>query len=285
MTRSTTPVPLVRIEQATLRYGARTLWDALDVEVAAGEFVAVLGPNGAGKTTLLQVLLGLNVVSQGRVEVLGEAPRRGNDRIGYVPQQKAFDRDLAVRGRDRVRFGLDGHRPGLALRGGSAARRVDKALELVEASGFAEAAIGRMSGGEQQRLRIAQALVGDPDLLLCDEPLLSLDLHHQEAMSRLIHERCRKEGTGVLFVTHDINPILDYVDRVLYLAEGRFAIGAPREVMTSEQLSRLYGTAVDVLDVRGRIVVIGSHDAAMEHGHGHHHDAAPQPRASAKAPR
>ena len=266
--------PAIRLRDAALRLGGRILWNDLSVEVAAGEFVAVLGPNGAGKTSLLKVLLGLENLTAGTVEVCGQAPRRGSNLVGYVPQQKSFDRDLPLRGRDLVRLGLDGHRWGVGLPHRGAAAAVARAIASVGATAYADGPIGLLSGGEQQRLRIAQALLGDPRVLLADEPLLSLDLQHQQEVSALIDARRRDAGTAVVFVSHEVNPILPMVDRVLYLAGGRWAIGTPDEVMTSGRLSDLYGTDVDVLRVRGRIVVIGAPDGAHgEHGGYHHHPA------------
>ncbi|KAA1019023.1 metal ABC transporter ATP-binding protein [Pseudonocardia sp. EV170527-09] len=258
---------------AGLRFGDRTLWSGLDLDVAPGEFVAVLGPNGSGKTTLMRVLLGLLPLSEGTVTVGGHTPRRGSPEIGYVPQQQPLDPDLPLRGRDLVGLGLDGHRFGLGLgRRRERRERVDRALSQVGGTGYADAPVGRLSGGEQQRLRVAQALVGDPAVLLCDEPLLSLDLSHQRIVTRLIDERRRAADTAVLFVTHEINPVLPLVDRVLYLVDGRFSIGTTDEVMTSETLSRLYRTDVDVLRVRDRLVVVGADDSPVtrdehaEHG-------------------
>ncbi|MBC3194839.1 metal ABC transporter ATP-binding protein [Pseudonocardia sp. C8] len=246
---------------AGLRFGDRTLWSGLDLDVAPGEFVAVLGPNGSGKTTLVRVLLGLLPLSEGEVRVSGHAPRRGSPEIGYVPQQQPLDPDLPLRGRDLVGLGLDGHRfgPGIGRRRERRAR-IARALDQVGGTGYADAPIGRLSGGEQQRLRIAQALVGDPAVLLCDEPLLSLDLSHQRTVTRLIDDRRRARDTAVMFVTHEINPVLPLVDRVLYLVDGRFRIGPTEEVMTSEVLSELYRTEVDVLRVRDRLVVVGAED-------------------------
>lgn len=251
----------IALRGATLRFGERTLWDGLDLDVAPGEFLAVLGPNGSGKTSLLKVLLGQLGLSAGTASVVGRAARAGTPGVGYVPQQKAIDEGLTLRGRDLVGFGLDGHRWGPGL-GGRARRRaaVGSALRSVGAEHFADAPVGRLSGGEQQRLRVAQALVGEPAVLLCDEPLLSLDLAHQQTVAGLIDARRRAAGTAVLFVTHEINPILPLVDRVLYLVGGQFRIGPPEEVMTSEVLSELYGTEVDVLRVRGRLVVVGTGD-------------------------
>jgi len=262
----------VRMRAATLRLGERDLWRGLDLDVAPGEFLAVLGPNGGGKTSLLKVLLGLYRLTEGSVEVCGRRPRRGSDLVGYVPQQKAFEPDAPLRGRDLVRLGLDGHRWGIGLGGRDTRRRVDDAIAAVGAAGYADAPLGLLSGGEQQRLRIAQALLGDPRVLLCDEPLLSLDLHHQQATSELIDRRRRESGTSVLFVTHEINPVLPMVDRVLYLVGTKWAIGTPDEVLRSERLSELYGTHIDVLRVHGRVVVVGAPDAPHGEGAHHHHE-------------
>jgi zinc/manganese transport system ATP-binding protein len=259
----------VSLSGAELRRGPRTLWSGLDLDIAAGEFVAVLGPNGSGKTTLLQVLLGLLPLSAGTVAVQGAPPARGSSAVGYVPQQRALDPLTPLRGRDLVGLGLDGHRWGPGLSG--LARRRDQvhtALAQVDALDYADAPVGALSGGEQQRLRVAQALVGDPSLLLADEPLLSLDLARQREVVDLLERRRREHGTAVMFVTHEINPVLPVVDRILYLVHGRFRIGTPEEVMTSENLSQLYRTEVEVVRVRGRIVVVGAEESPV-----HHHGA------------
>jgi zinc/manganese transport system ATP-binding protein len=253
-----------------MKLGGRVIWKDLDLEIRAGEFVAVLGPNGAGKTSLLKALLGLVPLSEGLIEVCARAPRRGSSDVGYVPQRQNFDPDVPLRGIDLVRLGLDGHRFGPMFSRSRSDRKVREVTKEVGASAYAYAPLGRLSGGEQQRLRIAQALVGDPKLLLCDEPLLSLDLSHQQAVSALIDERRKKYDTAVIFVTHEINPVLPLVDRVLYLVNGRFAIGKPNEVMTTETLSHLYGTKVEVINVSGRIIVVGGGDAPLEADGGHH---------------
>ncbi|NNH73457.1 ATP-binding cassette domain-containing protein [Nocardia uniformis] len=268
--------PAVRLSNARLAFGERTLWDGLDLDIAPGEFVAVLGPNGSGKTSLLKVLLGQLGLSAGTAEIAGAPTRAGNRHIGYVPQQKTIDGGAQLRGVDLVGLGVDGHQWGLGLGGRKERRRkVTAAITDVGAEEFANAPLDVLSGGEQQRLRVAQALVGDPRVLLCDEPLLSLDLANQRLVSTLIDKRRRTHDTAVLFVTHEINPILPLVDRVLYLVDGKFRIGPPDEVMTSEVLSELYRTEVDVLRVRGRLVVVGTGDtmdalgaAGAQHCHG-----------------
>jgi zinc/manganese transport system ATP-binding protein len=251
-------VSIVRVEDLALRFGERELWHDLSFELDAGEFLAVLGPNGAGKTSLLRILLGELEPTEGRVVL-------DRDRVGYVPQQRVFDRDLPLRGRDLVRFGLDGRRWGVGRLSARGRRRIDDVIAAVGATALADEPIGVLSGGEQQRLRVAQALVCDPHLLLADEPLLSLDLAYQQVIVELLDERRRRADTPVVFVTHDVNPIIHVVDRVLYLGPDGWAIGSTGEVLNSETLSKLYGTEIDVLRVRDRVVVVGTPDA--EHVH------------------
>lgn len=265
------PTPVLRLRSATLAFGARTLWSELDLDVQAGEFLAVLGANGTGKTSLLKVLLGQQPLTSGTVELLGAPVRRGSRSIGYIPQQKLLEPGTPLRARDLVAFGINGHRWGLPLPTAALRRRVDEVLASVGATGYANASVATLSGGEQQRIRVGQAIASEPRLLLCDEPLLSLDLQHQRAVSELIDEKRRQLNTAVVFVTHDVNPILGMVDRVLYLAGGQFRIGTPDEVLRSDVLSDLYGTPVDVLRTRGRIVVVGAPDDFGAHDSDVHH--------------
>ncbi len=249
-------IPAVRFDGVTLRYGTRLVWSDLSLRIEPGELVAILGPNGSGKTSLLRAILGLVPLASGSVEVLGHAPRRGDPAIGYIPQHQTFDRDLPLRGRDLVQLGAEGHRWGIGLRDSRVEAQVRRAIASVDAQPYAEAPIGRLSGGEQQRLRIAQALVGEPKLLLCDEPLADLDLRSQQAVVELIG-RWRRSGGTVLFVTHDVNPILPLVDRVVFVVNGRWAAGGVDEVLTSDRLSAMSGSHVDVVRVHGRILVVG----------------------------
>nr|WP_197281123.1 metal ABC transporter ATP-binding protein [Microbacterium sp. No. 7] len=272
----------MRITGAALRRDGRELWSSLDLDVQPGELVTVLGPSGSGKTTLLRAILGLEPLSEGAIEVLGQPARPGgrggglrqggNRHVGYLPQAHPLARDTAMRGRDLVALGVDGHRFGLPIPRRGTRARVDGLLEAVGATAYADRPVGELSGGEQQRLRVGQALADDPRLLLCDEPLTSLDLANQQAVVRLI-DRHRATGAAVLLVTHDINPVLSLTDRILYLANGRFTLGAPHEVLTSEVLTGLYGAPVFVLRAGDRLVVVGAPDALDPHHH--HHDGAP----------
>lgn len=261
----------VQLSKATLCFGNRILWKNLSADIRAGEFIAVLGPNGTGKTTLLKVLLGLVPLASGTVRVMGTTPGKDNRRIGYVPQQKSFDRLLPIRGRDLVELGLNGNRFGWHNHQ-SAARQVDEALATVQASVYADMPIGVLSGGEQQRLRIAQALVSAPDLLLCDEPLLSLDLSSQQAITALLNGYRKSAGAAIIFVTHEINPILPYVDRVLYIANGQWLIDVPDKVLESKALTNLYGSPVEVLKLHGRLLVVSSEEAAGTTDGTHHEE-------------
>jgi zinc/manganese transport system ATP-binding protein len=268
----------VELAGAAVSRGGRTIWSDVDLLLPAGEFVAILGPNGAGKSTLLSVLLGLLRLDRGHAQVLGGAPGAHNERIGYLPQRRVFDAGTRVRGVDMVRLGLDGHRWGLPLpaagrfgaRSREAREHVREAIERVGAGAYAGRPIGECSGGEQQRLLIAQALVHDPRMLILDEPLDGLDLPNQAAVAALVQGICRSAGVTVLLVAHDVNPLLPYVDRVLYLAGGHAAMGPVEEVVTSATLSRLYGAPIEVLRTTDdRLVVVGQPEAPHQHGPRH----------------
>ncbi|MGP0080880.1 metal ABC transporter ATP-binding protein [Mycobacterium sp.] len=256
--------PAVSLAGARLAFGDRVLWEHLDLTVAPGEFIAVLGPNGTGKTSLLKVLLGQLLLSGGAALVDGKRVTSGSGQIGYVPQHRPIDREVLLRGRDLVRLGIDGPRWGLMplCSADRALRRetVRRALQRVNGERLADVPVGVMSGGELQRVRIAQALASDPTLLLCDEPLLTLDPANAKLVAALIDRRRREAATTVIFVTHEVNPILPYVDRMLYLVDGRFRIGTVEQVMNTATLSMLYQADIQVVKVKDRYVVVGEHD-------------------------
>jgi zinc/manganese transport system ATP-binding protein len=271
------PAPTVAAAGVAARAGGRLLFGDLDATVTAGQFVAVLGPNGAGKSTFLRMLLGLHPVAAGSLTVLGDRPGRHNHDIGYLPQRRSFDASVRIRGIDLVRLGVDGHRWGTPLplvrrlfdrpRLEQERRRLEEAIARVGATGYAERAIGEISGGEQQRLLIAQALVRQPRLLLLDEPLESLDLPNQQGVAALL-QRITADGVTVVIVAHDVNPILGYLDQVVYIVGGQALAGPPETVITTEKLSRLYGAPIEVVRTpSGRLVVVGQPEAASFHAH------------------
>lgn len=257
---------VLSIQKATLEFGERRLWSDLNLEVAPHEFIAVIGSNGSGKTSLLRAILGQEELTTGSIWINGKPAGHGNPKIGYIPQNRATDSAVPVRAKDLLSFGIDGNRFGMSLPSVKKRQSIERTLRAVGATEFANKRIGRLSGGELQRVRVGQAVIGQPDLILADEPLSALDLAQQKSIAELLDRERREHNAAVLFVTHDVNPILEYVDRVLYLANGRFKIGTPDEVLRSEVLSELYGTAVDVVRNQGRIVVVGTQD------HHHHPD-------------
>jgi zinc/manganese transport system ATP-binding protein len=250
-------------------YGSRSVWSHATFSVPVGSFTAILGPNGSGKSTLVRLILGLLPPSTGTLEVLGDRPTRGNPRIGYVPQGSQFDPELSVRGRDFVGLGVDGHRWGVRVTGrAGVAAAVKEAIASVSAGEYADRQLGRLSGGEQQRLLLAQALVGEPELLLLDEPLSHLDVRNQQAIVQLISDVARERQLTVLLIAHDVNPLLSHIDHVLYVADGKLAMGRPEEIITSESLSQIYSAPVEVLrDSRGRVFVVGLEEE-VSHPHG-----------------
>lgn len=264
---------VVSLHRAGAAIGGRMIWNEVTVSVRASEFVAVLGPNGVGKSTLLKAVLGLIPVTAGEITVLGGKPGRHNERIGYLPQRRAFDAGVRIRGVDIVRLGLDGDRWGVPLPArllGARSRRtrdrIREVIDLVGATEYANRPIGQCSGGEQQRLLIAQALIRPPELLVLDEPLDSLDVTNQASVSALIQNVCRGQDVAVIMVAHDVNPILGYLDQVIYLAHGGAVMGTPERVITADTLTMLYGTPIDVLhDRAGRLVVVGQPDSPAEH--------------------
>jgi zinc/manganese transport system ATP-binding protein len=268
-------VAAVELAEGRVVLGGREVWSDATLEIAVGQFVAVLGPNGSGKSTLLRVLLGLQPLSRGTASVLGRPPGRAKREIGYLPQRHAFNSTTRIRGVDLVRLGLDGNRWGLPLPGRKEERRrVDEALERVGAQEYARRPIGECSGGEQQRLLIAEALVSKPQMLFLDEPLDGLDLPNQLSVAQLLSRICRDEQITILLVAHDVNPLLAHLDRVVYLAGGRAVTGRVDEVITSPTLSALYGAPIEVLRTSdGRLVVVGLPEAP--HHHGHRHEQSP----------
>ena len=251
------------------RYGNRVVWSGCDFAIARGSFTAVLGPNGAGKSTLFKLLLGQLAPAAGSLTVFGSRPRAGDPRIGYIPQTSTFDPDFSIRGREFVGLGVDGYRWGVPLGGGVEKRQViDDAVAVVDASGYVDRPIGLLSGGEQQRLLLAHALVGQPELLLMDEPLSHLDVRNQGSIVNVIAKIVRDRGITVLLIAHDVNPLLPHIDDVLYIANGKTAVGPPSEIITSAKLSAIYSAPIDVLtDRMGRIFVTGLEEEAV-HPHG-----------------
>lgn len=249
--------PVIILENVNLSLGGRKILDDINLSINEGEFIAILGPNGAGKSTLLKLLLGLYRPTSGKISILGKPPKRGNNKIGYAPQHRTLEAELALRAKDIVGFGLDGNQWGIALPDKKREKHIEQALDEVDMLRLADMPVGKLSGGEQQRLLIAQALLTHPDILLLDEPLSNLDIIHSESIVSLVTKIAKNRKMTVLLVTHDVNILLPVIDRVLYIANTKSAIGKPGEVITSEKLSKLYGSKVEVIKAQGRLFVIG----------------------------
>jgi zinc/manganese transport system ATP-binding protein len=254
---------LLEVDGVDVALSGRMILRDVNFRIDHGEFTGLIGSNGAGKTTLLRVLLGLQDVVRGRVLVHGAPMTRSNSSVGYVPQKVLFEADVPVRVRDFVALGIDGHRFGLARRSHHTDDLVDEMLESVEATPFANRRIGSLSGGEQQRVLIAHALVSKPELLLLDEPLANLDPGSAQEIIELLHSVVTDQHVAILLSAHEMNPLLPVMDRVVYVANGRVASGTTDEVVQPEVLSALYGHHVDVLRVHGRVLVVAGGD-----GHG-----------------
>jgi zinc/manganese transport system ATP-binding protein len=247
---------ILRVDQVGVALAGRQILDDVSFSVRAGEFTGLIGPNGAGKTTLLRVILGLQRPTAGTVTVLGQPRSPRAQPVGYVPQKVLLDPDMPMRARDLIALGLDGNRYGLRLRATYRAQAVREMLHAVDAERFADARVGNLSGGEQQRVLIAHALISRPRLLLLDEPLANLDLRSGQEIIGLLARIAREQQIAVLLSAHDMNPLLPVMDRVVYVAGGHAASGPTSDIVTSEVLSRLYGHRVDVLHVHGRVLVV-----------------------------
>jgi zinc/manganese transport system ATP-binding protein len=244
---------LLSVDGAGVRLGGREILRDVSFAIAPGEFTGLIGPNGAGKTTLLRVILGLQPVTSGTVSA--GAP------VGYVPQKLAIEPDMPLRVRDVVSLGLDGHRLGIRLPSRARRERVEEMLAAVGAQRYADARVGELSGGEQQRVMIAHALISRPGLLLLDEPLANLDIASVQGIVSVLARLSRSERVAVLISAHDMNPLVPVMDKIVYVASGRVAVGSTGQVVQPEVLSRLYGQHVDVLRVHGRILVVAAGEA------------------------
>jgi zinc/manganese transport system ATP-binding protein len=246
----------LEVRGVDVRLSGRTILDRVSFSIAPGEFTGLIGSNGAGKTTLLRAILGLQSASAGEVLIAGRPRARRGRLIGYVPQKFLLDPDLPMRARDLVGLGLDSHRFGVPRPSRARRALVDEMLDAVDARRFADTRVGRLSGGEQQRILIAHALIARPRLLLLDEPLANLDLRSAHEVVALLAGIAREQEIAVLISAHEINPLLGVMDRIVYLAAGRAASGTTDEVVRAEVLSNLYGHHVDVVNVHGRVLIV-----------------------------
>jgi zinc/manganese transport system ATP-binding protein len=276
---------VIELNRASIAIGGRDILVDTSLAIRRGEFIGLLGPNGAGKTTLMRAILGLLPPRAGSLRIFGRAPRRGDPQIGYLPQVRTVVPDLRVRGFDFIASSVRGERWGVPSLTGADRRMIERTLVAAGAADLAGRPLSDMSGGERQRLLLAQALLGEPQLLLLDEPLISLDYRYQEAVIELVRRFARERNITVLFSAHELNQLIGTLDRVLYLGNGHAALGTVAEVATAPVLSQLYGTEIEVVRANGHIFVLArgrdveradhGHDDGHghDHPHGHHHHA------------
>ena len=267
---------VLSLENVSLWLSGREILHDVSFNLHAGELTGLIGSNGAGKTTIFRVILGLEAPSAGTVLFSGLPRPRRNRSIGYVPQSIGLDPDVPLRARDVVALGLDGDRFGFPLPSRRRRELTDEMLEAVDATAFAESRVGRLSGGELQRVLIGHALISRPSLLLLDEPLANLDIRSEQEVVGLLAKVAKEQSIAVLISAHEMNPLLPVMDRVVYVASGRAASGTTDEVVREDVLSALYGHHVDVLHLHDRILVVASR-------HEGHHE--PTERAESVAPR
>ncbi len=242
-------------------YPGKTVWQDANFSFNRGEFAAIIGPNGAGKTLLIRLLLGLQQPINGTIKTFNAQPKRGNPRIGYVPQRHLVDSDTNIECVELVKLAFSGNRWGFSLSSQHELKVAHDALEAVGAADLAHQPLSTLSGGELQRIFLAEALVSNPELLLLDEPLSNLDIKRTKELVQLVNNVVRSRNVAALLVAHDINPLLPFLDKVVYIANGKVATGKPREVLTSESLTALYGVHVEVIrDSRGNVAIIGIED-------------------------
>lgn len=254
---------VLSVEEISVALGQRTVLDQVSFTVASGSFTGLIGTNGSGKTTLLRAILGLIPLGAGRVRFADGSRSGRNSEIGYVPQKIVLEPDMPLRARDLVTLGIDGHRFGVGLPNRQRTKRVDDMLDAVNATGFAGSRVGNLSGGEQQRIMIAHALISRPRLLLLDEPLANLDISSAREVVDLLARIAADQHIAVLLSAHDMNPLLPVMDRIVYLAGGHAASGPTDEVVRAETLSELYGAPVDVIHTHGRVLVVAGRDNAV----------------------
>ena len=265
--------PALQISDLTISLGGYEILSGVNATIDEGEFIGIFGPNGAGKTTLVRCIIGTLSPTRGGIKILGLTPGKAARQIGYMPQGHAGFDSTALSARALVEAACHGDRWGIPWTSRQSKREVDRVLEVTEAGQYAQRPFSVLSGGERQRVMLAQALLGGPRILVLDEPLASLDPKNQALLIECVARVKRLTHTTVLFVAHDMNPLMQVMDRVLYMAGGGAVLGKLDDVVTPASLSRLYGFAIEVVRVENRVFVVSAEGNVTESECFHHdHD-------------
>jgi zinc/manganese transport system ATP-binding protein len=264
--------PALQITDLAITLGGNPILSGVNASIEGGEFIGIFGPNGAGKTTLVRAIIGTLAPTRGTIRIFGESPAKAARHIGYMPQGHGGFDSTALSARTLVEAACDGDRWGIPWTSRKSRAEVDRVLEVTEAASYAARPFSVLSGGERQRIMLAQALLGDPKILVLDEPLASLDPKNQALLIECVARVKRLTKATILFVAHDMNPLMRVMDRVLYMAGGGAVLGKLDEVVTSDSLSKLYGFEIEVLRAQNRVFVISAESNLAESACDHHHD-------------
>ncbi|PKL65381.1 MAG: ABC transporter [Methanomicrobiales archaeon HGW-Methanomicrobiales-3] len=237
-------VPVIEVADLWLKRNGEEILEAVNLRVFAGDVFAIIGPNGGGKTTLIKVILGLIPPDRGTVRILGGLPQEKRHLLGYVPQLRTFDFHYPISVRQMILSGLLGRKTGI-IKKFTAADTVlaDKALATMGIAHLADRPIRDLSGGEQQRAVIARALVGDPQVLLLDEPTVFVDAPTETQFYDILKNLAR--SMTIVMVTHDIGVIVSHVTKVACLNRRLFTHDS-RE-LTEDMIQGAYQCPVDII--------------------------------------
>lgn len=249
---------LLSFQNVSISFGSREIIRDFSAEIGEREFIGIFGPNGVGKSTLMRAILGLCPMQSGSIHLCGNSHGKANQYIGYLPQSHSFLETSSLTVRALVGAVYHGEKWGIPWFSARTASKVERALELAEAREYANAPFSLLSGGEKKRVMLAQALIHEPKLLILDEPLASLDPKNQMLLVQRILQIQQETDLTILFIAHDVNPLLGAMTRVMYMAEGNIALGRAEEIISNESLSALYGMKIHVLRVEGRVFIVNA---------------------------
>lgn len=248
---------VIECQNLDIRLGAHLILSGLNFQIKENQFIGIFGPNGSGKTTFMKALLGIIPYANGQVVVLGKTPQKARKQIGYIPQNRDMEL-FRLKGRDFIATSIHGHKLGLPFLTKKDLYHIDSVLDLVHARDLAFIPLCEMSGGQRQRLLLAQALLGNPQLIIMDEPFSNLDPKWVKIILSLIKDLQEQRKLTVLLSTHDLNPLIKVMDKVICIGNHQAILGEVDQVITSDILTGLYGFPIDVIKTDQHLFVTTS---------------------------